>query len=101
MKDKAAQNVAKFLYEEIICRHGCPGKIVVDGGSENKRFTSELSGTANGRLSVSSSIQRTHRAGPRSYCQFFLEVLQQRAREVGPISFTRTLGRSDLCSAYD
>lgn len=34
--------VAKFLLEEVIARHGCPGKVVVDGGSENKGFVVEL-----------------------------------------------------------
>ena len=35
-------NVAKFLYEEVICRHGCPRRIVLDGGSENMDMTAEL-----------------------------------------------------------
>ena len=42
LKENTAQNVAKFLYEEVICRHGCPGRIVVDGGSENKGVTEAL-----------------------------------------------------------
>jgi hypothetical protein len=25
-----ARNVVKFIYEEVICRHGCPQKIVLD-----------------------------------------------------------------------
>ena len=37
-----SKNVAKFLYEDVISRHGCPMKIVVDGGSENKGFVEEL-----------------------------------------------------------
>jgi hypothetical protein len=37
-----SKNVAKFLYEEVIARHGCPRRIVVDGGSENKGFVEEL-----------------------------------------------------------
>ena len=28
--------VAKFLWEDVVCRHGCFGKLVVDGGPENK-----------------------------------------------------------------
>lgn len=27
--------VAKFMWEDIICRHGCFGRLVVDGGQEN------------------------------------------------------------------
>lgn len=27
--------VAKFMWEDIICRHGCFGRLVVDGGREN------------------------------------------------------------------
>ena len=30
-----AQNVARFLWEDVICRHGCFGKLIVDGGPEN------------------------------------------------------------------
>ena len=37
-----SRNVAKFLYEDVIVRHGCPKKIVVDGGSENKGLAAEL-----------------------------------------------------------
>ena len=28
--------VAKFLWEDVVCRHGCFGRLVVDGGPENK-----------------------------------------------------------------
>ena len=31
-----ASTVAKFLYEEVITRHGCPENIVFDGGAENR-----------------------------------------------------------------
>ena len=41
--DKAnAKNVAKFLYEEVICRHGCPAVVVLDRGSENLNIAKEL-----------------------------------------------------------
>ena len=26
----SSKNVSKFIYEEIICRHGCPKRIVMD-----------------------------------------------------------------------
>ena len=29
--------VAKFIWEDIVCRHGCFGRLVVDGGPENKK----------------------------------------------------------------
>lgn len=29
--------IAKFLWEDVVCRHGCFGKLVVDGGTENKK----------------------------------------------------------------
>jgi len=28
--------IAKFLWEDVVCRHGCFGKLVVNGGPENK-----------------------------------------------------------------
>jgi transposase InsO family protein len=37
-----AKNVAKFLYEDVICRHGCPVKVVLDRGSENLNIAKEL-----------------------------------------------------------
>src|SRR5216117_3599999 len=35
-------NVSKFLYEEVVCRHGCPRRIVLDGGRENIDMTRDL-----------------------------------------------------------
>jgi len=35
-------NVAKFIYEDVICRHGCPRRIVMDGGGENMSLTKDL-----------------------------------------------------------
>jgi len=35
-------NVSKFLYEEVVCRHGCPRRIVLDGGRENMSLTKDL-----------------------------------------------------------
>jgi hypothetical protein len=33
LKEATADEVSKFIYEEIICRHGCPNKILTDRGS--------------------------------------------------------------------
>ena len=35
-------NVAKFLYEDVLCRHGCPIQIIMDGGRENMDLTRDL-----------------------------------------------------------
>jgi len=35
-------NVSKFLYEEVVCRHRCPRRIVLDGGKENMDLTRSL-----------------------------------------------------------
>ena len=32
----SSEAIAKFLWEEVVSRHGCFGKLVVDGGPENK-----------------------------------------------------------------
>jgi Integrase zinc binding domain/Integrase core domain len=37
-----SQSVAKFLYEDVICRHGYPRRIVMDGGPENKLEAADL-----------------------------------------------------------
>ena len=34
--------VSKFLYEEVVCRHGCPRRIILDGGRENLDLTKDL-----------------------------------------------------------
>jgi transposase InsO family protein len=36
LTSNSSQAVAKFIFEEIIVRHGCPKRIVNDGGGENK-----------------------------------------------------------------
>lgn len=51
--DSAA--VSKFLWEEIICRHGMFGKLVVDGGPENKKLVSELAERYNTKRVVTSA----------------------------------------------
>ena len=35
-------NVSKFLYEEVVCQHGCPSRIVQDDGRENMDMTKDL-----------------------------------------------------------
>ena len=35
-------SVARFLWEDVICRHGCFGRLIVDGGPENKDLVEEL-----------------------------------------------------------
>jgi len=49
-----SKSVAKFLYEDVICRHGCPLKIVLDGGSENKgEVTKALAAYGVDKVSIS------------------------------------------------
>jgi transposase InsO family protein len=40
--ENTAAQVAKFLFEDVITRHGCPERIVVDGGPENKKVAQAL-----------------------------------------------------------
>ena len=42
LKENNSRNVAKFLFEDVVCRHGCPLRAVMDGGSENLKFSKEL-----------------------------------------------------------
>src|ERR687898_2545068 len=43
VRDATAKNVVKFLYEDIICRHGCPTKILSDRGSHfNNQLVTQL-----------------------------------------------------------
>jgi hypothetical protein len=34
--------ISKFLWEDIVCRHRCFGRLVVDGGSENKGYVTAV-----------------------------------------------------------
>jgi hypothetical protein len=42
LKSATSAHVAKFIWENVICRHGCFDKLIVDGGSENKDLIIEL-----------------------------------------------------------
>ena len=42
LRTLSSRAVADFLWEDVICRHGCFGKLVIDGGSENKDAVAEL-----------------------------------------------------------
>jgi len=42
LKENNSKNVAKFLFEEVICRHGCPLKAIMNGESENKKISKRL-----------------------------------------------------------
>jgi hypothetical protein len=37
-----AENIKNFIYEDIICRYGIIGRMVVDGGPENKNVAEAL-----------------------------------------------------------
>ncbi len=42
LRSFSSQAVADFLWEDVICRHGCFGKLIIDGGSENIDAVTEL-----------------------------------------------------------
>jgi ribonuclease HI len=42
LENTDSEGVAKFLQEEVICRHGVPKRIVLDGGAENMGFTESV-----------------------------------------------------------
>ena len=43
-KGATAQETVQFIYEDIICRHGCPGKILTDRGTHfNNQLLQKLS----------------------------------------------------------
>ena len=37
-----SKNIAQFLYEDVICWHGCFQKLICDGGPENQKLVKEL-----------------------------------------------------------
>ncbi|KAJ2891752.1 pol protein [Zalerion maritima] len=42
LREATAGQVANFVWQDIICRHGMCGKLVVDGGPENRGFLDKL-----------------------------------------------------------
>ena len=42
LRSATAQNVAKFLFKDVICRHGVFSRLVTDSGPENKELLAEL-----------------------------------------------------------
>jgi RNase H-like domain found in reverse transcriptase/Integrase zinc binding domain/Reverse transcriptase (RNA-dependent DNA polymerase) len=42
LTDVDSESVARFLQEDVFCRHGVPQRIVMDGGRENLKFTEEI-----------------------------------------------------------
>ena len=42
LRTKEASHITKFIYEDFLCRHPYPQKIVVDGGTENQGYVIEL-----------------------------------------------------------
>ena len=42
LRGATSEQVAKFLWEDFVCRHGCFGKLIVDGGPENKGYVQVL-----------------------------------------------------------
>lgn len=42
MRTLSLRAVADFLWEDVICQHGCFGKLIIDGGPENKDAVAEL-----------------------------------------------------------
>ena len=38
----SSRAVADFLWENVICRYGCFGKLIIDGSFENKEAVAEL-----------------------------------------------------------
>src|SRR5438045_7126965 len=38
----SSEAVMKFLWEDVVCHHGCFGRLVIDGGPENKAHVAEF-----------------------------------------------------------
>ncbi len=63
-----SQAVADFLLQDIICRHGCFGKLIIDGGSEKKDAVGELTKRYKlKRVVVSADHPRTNRMIERGH----------------------------------
>lgn len=42
LRTLSARAVADFLWEDVTCRHGCFGKLIINGGAENKEAVGQL-----------------------------------------------------------
>ncbi|KAF0330592.1 pol protein [Colletotrichum asianum] len=54
-KNVNSRMMAKFIWEDVICRHGIYGLLTVDGGPENKGFVKKLNRVYGGRRLVISA----------------------------------------------
>jgi len=69
LREKTAAAVAHFLWEDIVCRFGLYGRLVIDGGKENKAVVNQLTkkyGIRRIELSAyhpqANSVERGHQA---------------------------------------
>jgi len=55
LRNKDIKSIAKFLYEDVICRWGVFGQLSVDGGGENADVTAALAELYNIKRVVASA----------------------------------------------
>ena len=102
IKECNSENVSKFLFEDVICRHGCPMRIVMDGGSENLDLTKALLERYRIKRTVISVYHpQSNSLVERSHHQFDREALSRTEHgRLNSVSLSCALSGSDFGSAF-
>ncbi|XP_023210364.1 uncharacterized protein LOC111613248 [Centruroides sculpturatus] len=72
IKDQSAQVVADAIFNNIVCRYGCPDMVISDRGSN---FTSKLFQDACSSLQIKHNITTAYRPCSNSICERFNKTL--------------------------
>ena len=71
-KSNTAEEVIKFLYEDIICRHGCPQKIISDRGSH---FDNKMVKLLTDKLKIKHNLSTSYHPQTNGLVERFNRVL--------------------------
>ena len=85
-----SKNIAAFIWEDIICRHGCFRKLVVDGGPENQKYVERLAERYNIKGTVVSAFHPQANGMIERGHQPIVDALSKMSKD-SPRGWTRNL----------
>jgi hypothetical protein len=82
VKNADAKEVSKFIYEEIICRHGCPKKILTDRGSH---FNNEMVKNLVGKFEIKHGFSTPYHPKTNGLVERFNKTLCESLAKIGNV----------------